>query len=137
LRKNKGLPNGLGVLQVFTALGAPAGGFGLVLEPSGANLGIPLEALEHSPFSTYLVPGIVLFMVNGLGSLVGAAGKEGSDNQKPFWLRPAILPKDYLAGYPTDCARMTLCSGRSPIAFARAGLSTKRRTTVANPSEAQ
>jgi hypothetical protein len=29
--------------------------------------------LENSPFVTYLVPGIVLFAVNGLGSLVGAA----------------------------------------------------------------
>ena len=73
LRKSKGLLNGLGLLQVFIGLGAVAGGLGLVLEPSGANLGMPLEALERSPFSTYLVPGIVLFVLNGLGSLVGAA----------------------------------------------------------------
>jgi len=45
----------------------------LVLEPSGSNLGIPLELLKRSPFSTYLVPGIVLLVVNGLGSLMGAA----------------------------------------------------------------
>ena len=71
-RKNKGLVNGLGVLQMFIGLGAVGGGLGLVLEPNGANLGIPLELLKNSPFSTYLVPGIVLLMVNGLGSLVGA-----------------------------------------------------------------
>ena len=45
----------------------------MVFEPSGAYLGIPPELLADSPFSTYLVPGIVLFTVNGLGSLVGAA----------------------------------------------------------------
>jgi hypothetical protein len=73
MRKKKGLPNGLGLLQVFIGLGALAGGLGLVLEPSGADLGMLLETLEHSPFSTYFVPGIVLFLVNGLGSLVGAA----------------------------------------------------------------
>ena len=73
MRKSKGLANGLGVLQVFIGLGAVGGGLGLVLEPSGANFGIPQEALKSSPFSTYLVPGIVLLMVNGLGSLVGAA----------------------------------------------------------------
>lgn len=73
LRKSKGLVNGLGVLQVFIGLGAVGGGLGLVLEPSGANLGIPLELLKNSPFSTYLIPGIVLLTVNGLGSLVGAA----------------------------------------------------------------
>ena len=73
LRKIKVLTRVLGSLQVFIGLGAIGGGLGLILEPSGANLGIPLEALENSPFSTYLVPGIVLLTVNGLGSLVGAA----------------------------------------------------------------
>lgn len=73
IRKSNGLAKGLGALQVFIGLGAVGGGLGLVMEPSGANLGIPLEMLEKSPFSTYLVPGIVLLVVNGLGSLVGAA----------------------------------------------------------------
>jgi hypothetical protein len=72
LGKSKALARGLGALQVFIGLGAVGGGLGLVLEPSGGNLGIPLETLENSPFSTYLVPGIVLIIVNGLGSLVGA-----------------------------------------------------------------
>jgi hypothetical protein len=71
--KNKGLANGLGVLQSFVGVGAVGGGLGLILEPSGSNLGTPLEMLENSPFDTYLIPGIVLFAVNGLGSLVGAA----------------------------------------------------------------
>jgi hypothetical protein len=71
-RKNKGLINGLGVLQVFIGLGAVGGGLVLILEPSGLNLGIPLEVLKSSPFSTFLVPGIVLLIVNGFGSLGGA-----------------------------------------------------------------
>lgn len=71
--KCKRLASGLGALQAFVGLGAVGGGLGLVLAPSGANLGIPLELLESSPFATYLVPGIVLLTVNGLGSLVGAA----------------------------------------------------------------
>ncbi len=69
---SRSLVNGLGVLQVFIGLGAVAGGLGLALEPGGESLGIPLELLADSPFATYLVPGIVLFTVNGLGSLVGA-----------------------------------------------------------------
>ena len=72
-KKGKGLVNGLGGLQVFIGLGAVGGGLALALEPSGANLGIPVELLKKSPFSTYLVPGIVLFVVNGLGSLAGGA----------------------------------------------------------------
>jgi len=71
-RKNKGLVTGLGVLQVLIGLGAVGGGLVLVLEPSGSNLRIPLEVLKSSPFSTFLVPGIVLLIVNGFGSLVGA-----------------------------------------------------------------
>ena len=71
-RKNKGLATGLGVLQVLIGLGAVGGGLALVLEPSGSNLGIPLKVLKSSPFLTFLVPGIVLLIVNGFGSLVGA-----------------------------------------------------------------
>jgi len=69
---SKGLANVLGVLQVFIGLGAVAGGLGLALEPSGARLEIPLKLLEKSPFSSYLIPGIVLLCVNGFGNLLGA-----------------------------------------------------------------
>lgn len=63
---------GLGILQAFIGIGAVAGGLGLMLNPSGGSLGLPLELLEKTPFSTYLVPGLVLFTVNGLGNLAGA-----------------------------------------------------------------
>ncbi len=72
LGNRKSLANGLGALQAFIGLGAVAGGLGLALDPSGAGLGMPLEVLKDSPFATFLVPGIVLFTVNGLGSLLGA-----------------------------------------------------------------
>ena len=68
----KSLFNGLGVLQAFIGVGAVAGGLGLALDPSGEGLGIPLDLLEETPFATFLIPGIVLFAVNGLGSLTGA-----------------------------------------------------------------
>jgi len=73
MKKTKNLARALGILQVFIGLGAVGGGLALVLEPSGAKLGIPLEELRISPFSTYLIPGAVLFLVNGIGSLSGAA----------------------------------------------------------------
>ena len=71
--KNKRLVIGLGALQVFIGLGAVGGGLGLILDPSGSNLGIPLELLKGTPFSSFLVPGIVLLAVNGFGSLIGAS----------------------------------------------------------------
>ena len=58
----------LGGLLAFGSLNAFAGGvYGL----SGAE-GVPLELLEGSPFRTYFVPGLILFVVVG-GSLLFAA----------------------------------------------------------------
>jgi uncharacterized membrane protein len=44
----------------------------LVIDPSGRALGVPLSFLEGSPFPDFLVPGIFLLVVNGVGSLIGA-----------------------------------------------------------------
>ena len=71
-REGTRLANGLGALQLFIGVGAIGGGLALILGPDGANLGIPPELLNNTPFSTYLFPGIVLLVVNGLGSLAGA-----------------------------------------------------------------
>src|SRR5512139_4142391 len=62
----------LGLLQIFIALTAMAGGFMFVKDPSGAAMGFHVSRLEGSIFPTYLVPGLFLFLVNGLGSLIGA-----------------------------------------------------------------
>ena len=71
VKKGRGLAFGLGGLQVFIGLGGVSGGFGLVTEPSGANLGFHVDLLSKSPFSDYLIPGLFLLVVIGLGSLVG------------------------------------------------------------------
>ena len=63
---------GLGLLQAFIGLGAVGGGFMLLWDPSGATMGIPISLLEGSIFPNFLIPGIFLFTVNGLGSLAGA-----------------------------------------------------------------
>jgi len=70
-KKGKWSAFGSGAFQVFIGLGGVYGGMGLVSEPSGANLGLSLESLSESPFSDYLIPGIVLFVVIGVGSLAG------------------------------------------------------------------
>ncbi len=62
----------LGGLQTFIGVGALAGGLMLMLEPSGSGMGFPVELLQGSPFPDYRIPGVFLFTVNGLGSLVGA-----------------------------------------------------------------
>lgn len=54
------------ILQFFLALGAIFGGGMLVIDPSGDLLGLPLSFLEQSPFSSYFIPGIILFFVLGI-----------------------------------------------------------------------
>lgn len=70
-RKRRRSRIGLGVLQVFIGLGGLAGGLGLVLDPSGGNLAMEPEWLAGSPFPDYLIPGLVLLAVNGVGNLIG------------------------------------------------------------------
>jgi hypothetical protein len=54
-------------LLAFLGLGAIGGGGALIISPSGKLLGgLPLSILERSPFTDFLVPGIILFVVLGL-----------------------------------------------------------------------
>lgn len=62
----------LGVLQVFIAIGAIAGGVTLVMDVSGAGMGFPSGLLAATPFNDYLLPGLYLLLVNGLGTLLAA-----------------------------------------------------------------
>ena len=62
----------LGSLQAFIGFGAFGGGLMLVIDPSGNTLGVPMSFLEGSPFLDYLIPGVFLLAVNGVGSMVGA-----------------------------------------------------------------
>ncbi len=62
----------LGSLQAFTALGAIPAGLSMILEPDGSGLGLPLETLQGSPFSDFLIPGILLLIMNGVLQALGA-----------------------------------------------------------------
>ncbi len=63
---------GLGAIQAFIGLGALGGGFMLVRDPSGSALELPMSLLEGSPFPDFLIPGMFLLAVNGVGSMIGA-----------------------------------------------------------------
>lgn len=60
----------LGVLQLLVGLGAAISGLMLIVYPSGSLLQAPLEMLRGSPFDDFLLPGIILFLVNGVGQLL-------------------------------------------------------------------
>ncbi|MDD3823837.1 MAG: hypothetical protein PHN93_08850 [Sphaerochaetaceae bacterium] len=61
------------ILQLFhilTGVGALAGGYACIAEPH-APLGAPVSMLEGSVFDSFLIPGIVLFVLFGIGNLLG------------------------------------------------------------------
>lgn len=58
---------------VLLGIGALAGGIALVAKPDGSIMHMPLSYLENSPFADYLVPGLILGGLFGVGSLIVAA----------------------------------------------------------------
>lgn len=58
-------PTALIQLLLVTGLLAVVGGLGLVLRADGRWLRLPLELLEETPFTSYLIPGLVLAVVVG------------------------------------------------------------------------
>ena len=59
------------VMHVMIGVGALGGGYACIVEPM-APLGAPLSMLEGSPFDSFLIPGLVLFGLFGIGNIVGA-----------------------------------------------------------------
>lgn len=58
----------------FQALSGLGGGAFLIADPTGETLNLPLSFLKNSPFSDYLIPGIILFTVLGVYPLIVSAG---------------------------------------------------------------
>ena len=60
------------VLHIIVGVGAIFGGLGAIMNPQ-EPMGITVDALKNSPFRDFLIPGIILFAVIGLGNLFSAA----------------------------------------------------------------
>lgn len=60
------------ILLLFNGLTAVVAGIMLAYAPDGSLLDMPIAWLDHSPFRSYRIPGLLLFSVIGLGSLVAA-----------------------------------------------------------------
>ncbi len=44
----------------------------LISDPLGVKSGMPISFLDNSPFTSFMVPGIILLIMNGLVSLIFA-----------------------------------------------------------------
>lgn len=57
------------MLLLINGIGAVYGGMHLMFFPDGSSIQLTSEWLRFTPFTNYLIPGIILFIFNGLFSL--------------------------------------------------------------------
>jgi hypothetical protein len=50
-----------------------------MLHPDGSSIEMSLDWLQHTPFQDYLIPGIILFIANGLFSIFVFISSSGYD----------------------------------------------------------
>lgn len=74
-------------LHIFLGLNGLGGGLAFVLAPDGRLLQMPLSQLSNAPFSSFLVPGLLLLLFLGIYPLAVAFS---------LWKRPAWLWPDAL-----------------------------------------
>ena len=60
------------ILLLFTGINAIVAGLLFIFDPSGQKMGMSTAYLFHSPFSSFLLPGITLLVVNGLFNIIAA-----------------------------------------------------------------
>jgi hypothetical protein len=61
------------ILLLLNGISAVMGGWSLIVHPDGSVLGLSANLIMSSPFSDYRLPGIVLFCLIGIFSLLTAA----------------------------------------------------------------
>lgn len=75
------------VLQFLLGLGAFVSGGLLVAAPDGLLMQMPMGMLQYSPFSNFLIPGIILSLLLGVYPLVVSY----SLWKKPAWVWPDAM----------------------------------------------
>lgn len=58
------------MMQGLLGIGAMVGGGALIIDPSGNLVHMPDSLLEHSPFGSFLIPGIILLLVLGVMPMI-------------------------------------------------------------------
>ena len=58
-------------LHLVVGIGALAGGLAAITNPNNP-LGAPTSMLKNSPFTNFLIPGILLFTIIGLGNILSS-----------------------------------------------------------------
>ena len=86
----------LAVLQFLLGTGGLYGGYMLLKDVSGRLLGLPEGLLDRLPIDTYLIPGLILIIFNGILPLVTVIGLLRKETLTAL-NRLNVLPKYYWA----------------------------------------
>jgi hypothetical protein len=122
------------VVLASVAPGALYAGYSFITDPSGAGMSMNTSYLLHSPFKNYLIPGIVLFIVNGICNIITAIAtiKKSKHNS---WL--IILQGSMLSGWIVvqilmmqDIRILHLLFFSLGIILIKAGINLTKRTEV-------
>ena len=70
----------------FIGIMATIGGLQMISDPSGSSSSLSLQLLQQSPFKNYLLPGIILFLLNGLCSFFVAYRIIAGKDHNPYWI---------------------------------------------------
>ncbi|MFN8255738.1 MAG: hypothetical protein U0W24_08625 [Bacteroidales bacterium] len=54
------------ILLLYLGIGALYGSWMFISDPGGGKIKMSLDYLKNTPFNDYLIPGIILLIVNGL-----------------------------------------------------------------------
>ena len=73
-------------IAAVTALGALPVGVSLITDPSGAGIGLPNSWIANSIFGSYLVPGLYLLLMNGVGMIGLIALIVARHWSAPWWM---------------------------------------------------
>lgn len=76
-------------IELVTAVMAIPVGWLFITDPSGGSMGVPRAWIADTIFASYLVPGLYLFAVNGIGMLV-TAGLSLRRHWAASWLTGAL-----------------------------------------------
>jgi menaquinone-dependent protoporphyrinogen oxidase len=74
----------LAALCLFTGITAIGGGATLAIRPDGSLLEVAPSALQHSPFATFLIPGLLLLAVVGLGNAIAGISVARNSKRAPI-----------------------------------------------------
>ncbi|MBS1535146.1 MAG: hypothetical protein JST78_08715 [Bacteroidetes bacterium] len=94
--KNKLLRIGAILMLLLIGINALVAGYLFIIDPTGHKMGIELSYLQNAPFETYLIPGLILFIVIGCLSMFTAVCVWKKTENHPYWI---MLQSSLLSGW--------------------------------------